>query len=133
MRAVREAPEVVLDASALLAFLHGEPGADSVRSMLGRGIISAVNWSEVVKRGLAFGTDLAGLARDAHAAGLRIVPFDEEDAVRAAELGVETSVHGLSLADCACLALADRSGVPAVTADQTWKRLSVGIDVTLIR
>jgi PIN domain nuclease of toxin-antitoxin system len=39
----------------------------------------------------------------------------------------------LSLADRACLALAEREGVPAVTADKKWAMLDIGIKVSLIR
>jgi len=43
---------VVLDASALLAFLHNEPGADKVDAIISDSLISTVNWSEVVQKSL---------------------------------------------------------------------------------
>lgn len=36
----------VFDASALLAWLRKEPGADLVETRLTTGVISAANWSE---------------------------------------------------------------------------------------
>ncbi len=44
---------VVLDASVLLAFLHNENGADTVKEILYKSIISAVNWPEVLQKALA--------------------------------------------------------------------------------
>lgn len=62
-----------------------------------------------------------------------VVPFDEELAYRAALLRTMTKSAGLSLGDRACLALAERLGVPAVTADRAWGGLQIGIQVDLIR
>ena len=40
----------VLDASALLAFLNDEPGAERIGDLLPGAIISAVNFSEIVAK-----------------------------------------------------------------------------------
>jgi PIN domain nuclease of toxin-antitoxin system len=42
--------EVVLDASALLAFLQREPGLDRVRAVLPEAVIGSVNFAEVVTK-----------------------------------------------------------------------------------
>lgn len=60
-------------------------------------------------------------------------PFDAEDACLAGELAGVIREAGLSLADRACLALAGRLGVPAVTADRTWLSLDIGVEVIGIR
>ena len=44
---------VVLDASALLAYLKGEPGEEVVDSVLTESVISSVNWAEVVQKAIA--------------------------------------------------------------------------------
>ena len=44
---------VVLDASAVIAVLRSEPGADIVRSALSDAVITAVNYSEVLKKTIA--------------------------------------------------------------------------------
>ena len=40
----------VLDASALLAWLHGEPGLEIVEASLNRSVICSVNWAEVLQK-----------------------------------------------------------------------------------
>ena len=100
----------VLDASALLALLCDEPGAETVADEAERAAISAVNWSEVCHRHLARGISLEGLRDDAEAVGLRIVPFGADDAAQSAGLWPTTRDRGLSLGDRACLALALRLG-----------------------
>ncbi len=135
-RRVREARGWVVDASALLALLHAEPGAETVEEALENGAISTVNWSEVP----------ATLARqryrrrrstwrrgDVEALGLEIVPFTVEDAEQAAALWGPTRQVGLSLGDRACLGLARRLGLPALTADRAWLELDLGVQVQTIR
>jgi PIN domain nuclease of toxin-antitoxin system len=122
-----------LDASALLALLQGEPGADRIEPMLDGAHVSAVNWSEVLQKSLARAVDVGGMAEDLAALGVRIQPFDEEDARAAAEIGARAPRAGLAMGDRACLALAERSGRTAVTTDRTWDRLNVGVQVLVVR
>ena len=121
----------VLDASALLALLHEEPGAEFVE--LEGAVISAVNWSEVLYKCLSRGVDIKGLRGDLEALGLSIEPFTPQDAELAAELWPQTRSLGLSLGDRACLALGLRSGLTVVTADRSWKNLRLGVKVQVIR
>ena len=87
----------VLDASALLAFLHGERGGDLVERELEHSVISAVNWSEVLYTSLSRGVNVDGLREDLEALGLSIEPFTVEDAERAAMLRPQARPLGLSL------------------------------------
>jgi PIN domain nuclease of toxin-antitoxin system len=123
----------VLDASSLLALLHGERGAETVEPLVEGSAISTVNWSEVHQRSIARGVDVMGLRGDVEALGVELVPFDAEDAERAAEYWPVTRDTGLSLGDRACLALAFRLGLPAVTADRAWAELDLGVQVQAIR
>jgi len=41
---------MILDASALLALLQNEPGAEKVASVIGQSKMSSVNWSEVIQK-----------------------------------------------------------------------------------
>ncbi|MGH3133407.1 MAG: PIN domain-containing protein [Gaiellaceae bacterium] len=66
-------------------------------------------------------------------AGIAVVPFDGSDAEAAGELLPRTRRLGLPLADRACLALATRLGVPAVTADRAWTSLDLGVEIVCIR
>lgn len=123
----------VLDASALLALLNGEEGADQVEAILNNSIISSVNLAEVVTRLSAVGIPDNEIHRVLGVLGLVIIPFDEGSAYIAGELYAHTSPLGLSLGDRACLALAQQEGVTAITADRAWADLELDIKVDLIR
>lgn len=122
-----------LDASAVLAFLHREPGCEWIVSVLDVSILSAVNWAEVLSKSLEHGADLRDASRLIEALGVAILPFSDADAEVVAELRLATRSHGLSLGDRACLALARRYEVTALTADRAWSELDLGIEVQLIR
>ena len=127
-------PRAVLDASALLAYLQHERGHAVVEPLLERAAISAVNLSEVLQKALAAGVSTDGLEADLDVAGVRVYPFDAEDAVYAAELWAGTRKLGLSLGDRACLALAKRLQIPAYTADRVWAQVKVvGVTVKTVR
>ena len=63
---------VVLDASALLAYLREEPGAEVVDGLLADARMASVNWAEVVQTSLAAGVDVEGMQEDLQALGLRL-------------------------------------------------------------
>ena len=88
---------------------------------------------EVARVCVAVDRDPAALRTVLVDAGCRTVEFTVEDAVAAARLWPSTRSSGLSLADRACLALALRLGVPAVTADRAWLELDVGVEVIAVR
>ena len=125
--------DVVLDASALVALLRGEPGADIVAARLGGAAISAANLAEAHGRILREVFDPDGLHRDIMAFGLDIRPFDTEQAFIAGALEPATRPLGLALGDRACLALARSLGRPALTADRQWLEADLGIPIELIR
>lgn len=128
-----DAPEAVLDASALIALLWEEPGAEAVEPLLGRSVVSSVNWAEVLQRYRAHGVEIAGKRESVEALGIEISDFTAEDGEIVAELWPPTRNAGLSLADRSCLALARRLRLPAYTADRAWRKVDVGVDVVLIR
>ena len=125
---------IVFDASAMLALLLEERGADVVRAWIPDGIASAVNVAEVgtklADRGGMMANDIRGLIGTL---GLQVIPCDEDAAYAAALLRPRTRHHGLSLGDRACLALGVSRGLPVLTADRSWATLDVGADVRLIR
>jgi ribonuclease VapC len=123
----------VLDASALLALLHDEPGAETVAAAVDQGTISTVNWSEVFRRLLDGKVDVVGLRANVEALGLEVVPFTVDEAEQAARFSASTHHLGLSFADRACLALAHRLGLPVLTADRSWLDLDLGVKVEAIR
>lgn len=125
--------ESVIDASALLALLNAEQGADIVAEALPQGAISAVNLSEVVAKLCEAGMPEKAIRRALFPLGLEIVPFDAEQAYLAGLLRLTTRSAGLSLGDRACLSLSQKLGVPALTADRTWAALSLGTTIKVIR
>ena len=126
-------PEVVLDASALLALLTAEPGADLVAGALPQAAISALNLSEVVAELTEAGMPEGAIRDTLQALPFRVVPFDLEQAYEAGLMRTSTKGAGLSLGDRGCLSLARRLKQPALTADRTWEQVSIGATVRLIR
>lgn len=123
----------VLDASALLAYLHREPGWDRVRSDLAGACIGAVNWCEVAHKASRKGLDVLRVRSLMQGMEVSIIPFSQEQAELAAGLWSITASHGLSLADRACLALAMERQLPILTADRAWSGLGLDLDIQLIR
>jgi ribonuclease VapC len=130
---VADEPASVLDASALLALLNLEPGAAVVWERAGSSAISSVNWCEAYGRLRAAGVDGEALRLQMAQTGIAVIAFDSNDAEASGELLPHTRAHGLSLADRACVALAARLGLPAVTADRIWKTLDLGVEIICIR
>lgn len=132
-------PTSVLDASALMALIHGEDGKAAVAAALaGRSAISVVNWAEVLSKVAERGGDPVALELDYRERGfigqaLAIEGMTEADCVQVARLRPVTTRQGLSLADRACLALAGRPGVPALTTDRSWADVEVNAEIQLIR
>jgi ribonuclease VapC len=132
-------PSAVLDASALLAYLRDEPGADRVADAVATGAaISTVNLGEVLSRVADRDADPAQVARQMTDRGLldgaiAVEPFTTADAIEVARLRPLTRELGLSLGDRACLALARRLHAPALTADSAWSQLDLPLELRQIR
>jgi ribonuclease VapC len=125
--------EFVLDASAVLALVHGEPGAERVLAVLHRSALSAVNLAEVVGRLAERGGEPADIRRQLSRLPLEVVPLDEDLAYAAGFLRSSTRQWGLSLGDRACLALADHLGATALTSDRAWAEIATDARVELLR
>ncbi|MFA4835502.1 MAG: type II toxin-antitoxin system VapC family toxin [Dehalococcoidia bacterium] len=126
-------PEVILDASALLALLNAEPGADVVAESIPGAMINAVNLSEVVGKLCTAGMPEKAIRQALQGLDLKVIPFDEEHSYGAGLMRATTERMGLSLGDRACLDTARRLGLPALTTDKMWGELSVGAIVRIIR
>jgi PIN domain nuclease of toxin-antitoxin system len=110
-----------LDASAVLAFVKGEPGGDAVLAHVGTAAISAVNLQEVVKElalvGMSAG-EAAEVLGDLH---LDVRPHDAAAAYGAGMLVTATKRYGRGLGDRTCMALGIAMGLPVLTADREWR------------
>jgi PIN domain nuclease of toxin-antitoxin system len=124
---------IALDASAFLAFLFREAGHERVGAVIETACLSAVNLSEVIGRFVRDGHDARTVLHRLTSTSIEVVPFTAADAAIAGSLVPLTQPLGLSLGDRACLALALARRIPAVTADRTWARLKIGIDIQVVR
>lgn len=125
---------VVLDASAVLALLFDEPGADAVAEhVAGGAVVSTVNLAEVATVLVRRGRDPEVVLRPLRAQ-VHVIAFTEDDAAAVAALYPLVSRRGLSLGDRACLALARRLQVAAITAEHVWRGLDVdGVTIEHVR
>jgi len=123
----------VLDASAVLAYLQDESGSEKVEVVLseGSGIMSAVNYAEVVGKLLETGLPESSVNVVMENLDLHIEPLDDKQAWITGRLRLSTRQLGLSLGDRACLALAHIMKLPIITADKQWDKLKT--DITIIR
>lgn len=126
-------PDAVLDASAVLALLHREPGGEIVESLLEDSAISTVNLSEVIAKLVETGTDPDKAVLLTQAQPFQPMDHTLKQAQVAGALRAATRQAGLSLGDRACLALALTLKLPVYTADRAWRDLPLDVDVRLIR
>lgn len=125
--------KVVVDASAFLALIQQEDGAEKMQQYLPNACISSVNVAEILtilmRNGL---TELqtyeiiSNLLED-------IRDFDLVQAKHAAKLYPQTKQYGLSLGDRACIALAIQTERAVITADKIWCKLNLDNEIILIR
>ena len=123
----------VLDASAILALIHGEPGAARVRAALRQSALSSVNLTEVVTKLVARGMPVPEVRAILDAIEPWVLPHDEALAIEAGAMHAATRSRGLSLGDRACLALAQTLGATALTTDRAWREVNIGVTIEVIR
>jgi len=134
-----EAPASVLDASAILAVLNDEEGVEVVTEAIANGAaVSIVNWAEILSKIAERGAEPATAAAELRRAegsrrALAIEPLTAADYIEIARLRPLTKRQGLSLGDRACLVLAARLDVPALTTDRAWADADVEAEVRIIR
>ncbi len=125
---------IVLDASAILALINREPGHDRLTpELLSNAISSTVNLAEVQSKLVSRGWSSDEAWEDTTSPVQEVAPFLQQHARIAGDLITQTRKLGLSLGDRACLALAMALDAPVYTADQTWKKLKLGIRIHVIR
>jgi ribonuclease VapC len=126
--------KLVLDASAILAIINGEPGHEELQpEMLVDAVCSTVNLAEVQGKLLSWGWSSSEAWEDATTPIHEAVTFDNEQARVAGDLILETRQLGLSLGDRACLALGIALNAPIYTAEKSWSKLRIGAKIYPIR
>ncbi|MCC6919935.1 MAG: type II toxin-antitoxin system VapC family toxin [Alphaproteobacteria bacterium] len=136
MVSARDAPlplPVVLDTSALAAYLRHEQGHEAVEGVLEGALVCTANIAEVIGVLMRRGVNAAKARQTVADLAIVSVPFDLELALRAGEMEAPTRSTGLSLGDRACLALAELRGAEAWTADRRWLDAQLPIRIRLIR
>ena len=127
----------VLDASAVIAFLQGEPGHNMVRQVLreGRCVVSAVNQCEIIAKCVDRGMDRDVIQMVLAELDYKVADVTAQDGENAGWLRAQTRAIGLSLGDRMCLALAQRLQAVVLTADRPWLTLvqQTGLDIRCIR
>ena len=125
--------KVVLDASAFLAMANREPGAEKVRNVLKGSVMSTVNASEVLHKLTEKGMTIGDAEDYVRRFVTDVMEFTLTQASLAASFVPQTRPLGLSLGDRACLALGKLINAPVLTADQSWTKLNIGVQIESIR
>jgi ribonuclease VapC len=124
----------VLDSSVLIAVLRDETDIEALLPHFSDAVMSTLNHSEVLQKFAQLGGSVDVAEALISGLAVRVVPFDRELSIAAAALWEHTRAHGLSLADRACLALAQATGGVAVTADRAWAKVDLpGLTVKIAR
>jgi len=125
----------VIDTSAVFIDLQNENGATEARKWLRDAAISSVNLHEIVAKATDKGASPDQVRELIEKMRLTVHAHDAQDAVESGLLRNATREKGLGLGDRACLALAKKLDLPAVTADRAWADLAddLGVKVVLVR
>jgi PIN domain nuclease of toxin-antitoxin system len=123
----------VIDASALLAILFDEPGADIAIAHSRNGFMSAVNLCESIERVIRVGGSAEFVIDAAARFEINILPFGSPEAVIASQMRGRPGYAGISLADRACIATAQVRGLGILTADRAWSTLGLDKEIVQIR
>jgi ribonuclease VapC len=131
------ADSTVLDASAILAFLQGEPGQETVKHALqvDRCVVSAANQAEVIAKALDRGLDAPTIQTILAELNYTVVDVTAHDGTAAGLLRSQTRTLGLSLGDRLCLVTAQRLKAKVLTADRPWllAEQALGLNIVCIR
>ena len=126
-------PKIILDASAILAYIGEEPGAEIIEKWLADSAVSIVNLCEVISVLVREGKSEEEVSAGVHALIPVIIPFSWDVARMTAAMIIATQPKGLGLGDRAALATAKSLHIPVLTTESRWLDVSVGVDIRLLR
>ena len=127
----------VLDASAIIAFLQGEPGGEEVQLALQSQhcVVTAANQAEIIAKALDRGVSTNAIQTILAELAYVVIDIKAEDGIKAGYLRATTRPAGLSLGDRLCLAVAQRLKALVLTADRPWLAMAqpLGLEIRCIR
>jgi ribonuclease VapC len=126
-------PQIVLDASAIIAYLDEETGSDVVEKWLPSSAVSMVNICEVISVLVREGKREEEVSEEVRALIPMIIPFGWDIARSTVAMITKTQHKGLGLGDRAALATAKLLNIPVLTAEERWLDVPVGVKIELIR
>jgi PIN domain nuclease of toxin-antitoxin system len=126
--------KIVFDSSALIALFAKENGYQLIKTHMKDGIISSVNIAEVYK----YCIETQNLTEDeaktlVQLSDIKIIDFCPQQALISAKIIHDTKLHGLSLGDRACIALAILKKHPILTCDKIWQKLDLNVEFIMAR
>lgn len=126
--------KIVFDSSVLIALFAKEKGFEIIKQHLKNAIISSVNIAEVYK----YCIDIQKLTEDeckdiVNISGVKIIEFDQEQALITARIYPKTKEYGLSLGDRACISLAIEKECSVLTCDKIWEKVNLDIEFIMAR
>jgi len=125
--------DIILDASAIIAVLKREPGAERVAAVAEGARVSALTVAEIATWLTMEGVQADQANTAINLFRLTVEPFHQKRALAAGFLVAKTRHRGLSLGDRACLALALELNLPVMTGDRAWRDLDIGVDIRMFR
>lgn len=126
--------KIIFDSSALIALLAKEKGFEVIKRHLRNAIISSVNIAEVYK----YCVDKQNLTIEEcksmmKISGIKIIDFNDEQALVSADIYPKTKEYGLSLGDRACISLAIIMNSCILTCDKIWEKVDLGVQYIIVR
>jgi PIN domain nuclease of toxin-antitoxin system len=118
---------IVVDASAVLAFLQEEKGYEQLADIITNALISAVNVAEVFSKLSDLGMPQHEQEAVLALLALEVVTFEKQGALLVGTLRAKTKTLGLSLGDRACISLGIERSATIYTTDKAWNKIPVEV------
>ncbi|MBS0279158.1 MAG: PIN domain-containing protein [Proteobacteria bacterium] len=124
---------IILDSSALLAVLLGEPGADAVKATFSEAFISAASLAEILAKAERRGIPSEAAYKVIVNFGIGIIPVDTLQARISARISLAPRELDLSLGDRLCIALAIAMRCDLLTSDGGIRKFEADISIRSFR
>ena len=122
-------PDLVIDASAVVALLKAEPGPEDFEAMFAGNVIAAVNYSESADYFARLGLERQTIEAMLDRLEMQVVPIDRALALDAAML--RPFDLNSSFGDRCCVSLAKRLSLAVLTGDRPMAKVAAAAGVEL--